>query len=235
VKFHQQLTNTATKKGNGKDSKNAEVKGILKKDSKKQEIPNSNDVVAHLMVPLKIDYTDRVSDTALPQPDPGISAETIICESIVPPMSPTKLHVKSDFSALVSEIESLKAENIQLRREVAATSQNLTEAVQRVQLKAYIAETARDSAQERAALLESLLLEVIEGKIAGIELQEVLMGLKQPTTSSPTAGSSLDSLLNRLPKDTWIHVVNSSPNQQSSPLCEELQNHKGFLSRLRQS
>jgi hypothetical protein len=228
VKFHEQLTKKATE-GNRGENADVEVKGILKVKNQ-EEI--SDDVVAHLMVPLKIDYNDRVSDTALPQPTPAITAETI-CESIVPPMSPKKLHADSDFAALVSEIESLKSENAHLRREVATISQNLTEAVQRVQLKAYVAETARDSAQERAAMLESLLIEVVEGKIAGIELQEVLLGFKQQATS-PTAGSSLGSLLDRLPKDTWIHV-NSNPNQQLSPLREELHNHKGFLSQLRQS
>lgn len=233
AQFPKQLTNKPVKSRND-ENKEGQVESILKKELS-ADVPNP-DVVAHIMVPLKIDYKDRVSDTALPRPDksaPELSADELR-ESIVPPMSPTRSrHANnSAFSALISEIESLKAENAQLRREVAAAGQNLTEAVQRVQLKAYIAETARDSAQERAALLESLLLEVLEGKIAGIELQEVLLGLKEQTTS-PTAGSSLNSFLGRLPKDTQICVNSSSINKESSPLRDELQNHKGVLSQLR--
>lgn len=233
VQFHKQLTNKAIK--SNKLEAKGDVKGVLRKGLK-VEVPKSN-VVAHLMVPLKIDYENRVSDTALPELKKNTTTEQSSDEihtSIAPPMSPSKSQHSnnSEFSALLSEIESLKAENAQLRREVTSAGQKLTEAVQRVQLKAYIAETARDSAQERAALLESLLVEVLEGKIAVIELQEVLLGL-QEQPNSPTAGSSLNSLLERLPQDTWIHV-SSNQNDESGPLRDELHKHKGILSRLRQ-
>ena len=233
VSFSKQVTNKYINSNGGDRKEDVEVKENCEKASS-GNIPKSSEVLAHLMIPLMIDYEDRVSETALPGPNvKDISSESIT-QSIVPPMSPTKSDnmINSDFSALVSEIEALKSENAKLRREVASASQYLTEAVQRVQLKAYIAETACDAAQERVNLLEDLLLQVIDGKIARSGLQMVMSEMqKQP--SSPTASSSLSSLLNQLPKDTVIHV-NSSPGQDQHPLHDELLSHQRVLSNLRQ-
>jgi hypothetical protein len=237
VRFGEKCTNKPINSSNAEIKEGTVVKGILKKELRVDVASKSgNNILAHFLVPMKIDYEDRVSETSLPQPkaSPQLSVDAIT-ESIIPPMSPTRSHsgTNSDFSALVSQIEALKAENAQLHREVAAAAQKSTEAIQRVQLKAYIAETARDAAQERAELLEALLLEVIDGKIVGIELQEVLLGLQKQSSSPTAAASSLSSLLDRLPTDTLIHV-NSSPGQKPTSIQDELSNHKGILSRLRQ-
>jgi len=58
---------------------------------------------------------------------------------------------------LVQENKSLRAENESLQNKLDESKQQSVEAVQRVQLKAYIAETARDAAEERAMRLESML------------------------------------------------------------------------------
>ncbi|KAL3782771.1 hypothetical protein HJC23_003092 [Cyclotella cryptica] len=203
------------------DRENATGKDVHRTDLR-VEIPKSNDILAHLMVPLKIDYEDRVAETFL--------RTDVRTQSKIELMTLSKEdHAKCEVSSLMLENESLKAENAQLRREFEAARQKSTEAIQRVQLKAYIAETARDSAQERAALLEALLVEVIDGKIAGSELEELFLNLKTPT---PTAASSLSSLLDRLPKDTIIRI-NSSQGDHQREIQHELQNYKGVLSRLR--
>ncbi|KAL7488671.1 hypothetical protein ACHAW6_014277 [Cyclotella cf. meneghiniana] len=194
------------------------------------EVPKSNDILAHLMIPLKIDYEDRVSETALPNPVLELRADA----SRQPILEQLNLLqtdcANSEVTSLRTENESLKAENAKVRREFGAAHQKYTEAIQRVQLKAYIAETARDSAQERAALLERLLLEVIDGKVGGEELDEIFLGLKAQT--SPVAVSLLSSLLDRLPRDTLISI-NSTEGENQNQIQQELQNYTGVLSRLR--
>jgi hypothetical protein len=193
------------------------------------EIPKSNDILAHLMVPLKIDYEDRVSETALPNPLFELRADASR-QSIIDQINLSQTdRVNSEATSLRTENESLKSENAKLRREFEAARQKSTEAIQRVQLKAYIAETARDSAQERAALLEALLVEVIDGKVGRDELEGIFLGLKAQT--SPIA-ASLSSLLDRLPKDTLISI-NSTKGENQNQIQRDLQNHKGVLSRLR--
>lgn len=62
---------------------------------------------------------------------------------------------------LTAQIISLQSENALLRKSQAIERQRATEAVQRIQLKAYIAETARDAAEERSARFEKLLVDAI--------------------------------------------------------------------------
>eukprot|EP00956_Cyclotella_meneghiniana_P016194 scaffold25473_cov53-Cyclotella_meneghiniana.AAC.4 len=225
VKFNKQLKSTKKQNKGSKEGQEegSLVKGILRKPLS-VDVPNTNDVVAHFIVPSKV-YDDRVSETALPASyRESISADAIT-RSIIPPLSPNKSEHSTDFNFSIhtTEIEALKEENVRLRRKVASAGQYLTEAVQRVQLKAYIAETARDAAQERVKLLETLLYEVINGKIGGSELQDAIGQKNQ--TGSPTA-SSLSELLDRLPKDTMVHI---NSTRSLEPLPCELQT----LSRLR--
>ena len=217
------LTNDAAQEGSTKTE-----------DSSSIERAAPSSILTRLKVPLSMDYKDRVSETALCPP-----ADDII-ETIIPPMSPSKTvrktysqvanmmsekmspskpdNANSALARLLSENEALKAENAQLRHEFAENRQNSTEAVQRVQLKAYIAETARDSAQERATLLENLLLQVIDGKLGGKELEELVLGPRAQTTP---AGASLVSSLHL---DSMQSLSRNSMQEES---------HKGILSRLR--
>ena len=202
------------------------------KENKRVDVPKTNNIIAHLMVPITTEYDDRVSETALPQSKTSHEINAV-CESIVPSMSPSKRYgaSNSEVIGLLSEIESLKTENNQLRSEISLADQKSTEAVQRVQLKAYIAETARDSAVERATLLETLLFQVLDGKIGEKELQERLCTIQRQAIS-PTSASSLSALLNKLPNDTFIHL-NSNQGQKQNGVQEELEHHKGILSKLR--
>ena len=239
VSFNKQVINKRINSDGGVRKSNVEMKEILKKDSY-VNTPRSSEILAHLMIPV-IDYDDRVSETALPCPNLKDISTDAITQSIVPPMSPTESgvvntkseitkfpsHANSDFAALVSEIENLKSENKILRSEVASANQYLTEAVQRVQLKAYIAESACDAAQERVNLLEGLLVQVIDGKIAPSELQEVMIEM-QEQSGSPMA-SSLSTLNNQLPRDTVIRTDSSA----GEPLRDELLTHQRVLSNLR--
>lgn len=229
VKFnkHSKLTNKQNEGSRDIEvqKESAQVEGILRK-TLTVDVPNTNDVVAHFIVPSKI-YDDRVSETALPASSPELTADAIT-RSIIPRLSPNKSEYSKDsnFSNHTSEIEALKAENAKLRRKVASAGQYLTEAVQRVQLKAYIAETARDAAQERVTLLETLLYEVINGKIGSSELLDAIGRKNQ--IGSPTA-SSVSELLDRLPKDTLVHINSNGHTRSQQPLRDELQ----ALSRLR--
>jgi len=91
-------------------------------------------------------------------------------DSLITLMRPTELAVatkaEQSYNALstdqlTAQIASLQGENELLRKSQAIERQRATEAVQRVQLKAYIAETARDAAEQRSARFEKLLVDAI--------------------------------------------------------------------------
>lgn len=111
--------------------------------------------------------TDRVNETSLPIPEENpMNSLPFEASTVEPPNSAGAQNVDihsmgSRLSALASENESLKAENEVLKRDLLATRQQTTEAVQRVQLKSYIADTARDAAEERAAKLEAMLVDAV--------------------------------------------------------------------------
>ncbi len=69
------------------------------------------------------------------------------------------LIAKNNF--LESDNQSLRAEVEALRNQMAIERQSAVEALQRVQLKSYIADTARDAAEERATWLEAVLVDAV--------------------------------------------------------------------------
>lgn len=69
------------------------------------------------------------------------------------------LIAKNNF--LESDNQSLRAEVEALRNQMAMERQSAVEALQRVQLKSYIADTARDAAEERATWLEAVLVDAV--------------------------------------------------------------------------
>mmetsp|Transcript_31231 Transcript_31231/g.61927 ORF Transcript_31231/g.61927 Transcript_31231/m.61927 type:complete len:949 (-) Transcript_31231:163-3009(-) len=101
-------------------------------------------------------------------------------DSLITLMRPTELAVatkaEQSYNALstdqlTAQIASLQGENELLRKSQAIERQRATEAVQRVQLKAYIAETARDAAEQRSARFEKLLVDAITDLVS----KEVVM------------------------------------------------------------
>ena len=128
-----------------------------------------------------IDYEDRVNDTALPQLDSNADISPISHEpgsgvnaAEVGP-GPSRLEsLTSQNNLLMQQNKSLLAEIDTLREKLAASKQQSVEAVQRVQLKAYIADTARAAAEEKAAKLEHLLTNAVSDIVVeGVIRQEI--------------------------------------------------------------
>ena len=103
-----------------------------------------------------------MSNTTTPIRSP--SASQAISPSVVSRLSTLTaenevLIAKNNF--LESDNQSLRAEVEALRNQMAMDRQSAVEALQRVQLKSYIADTARDAAEERATWLEAVLVDAV--------------------------------------------------------------------------
>ena len=144
-----------------------------------------------------IDYDNRVNDTALP----GISItpprqRDDVLPEIGSSAAPTARPSQSSDSSLLAQNafllqqnKYLLAENEDLRKKLGNSKHRSVEAIQRVQLKAYVADTARVAAEEKAAELDSILANVItELVVEGSLRREVEEAL---SLTSSTAYSAL--------------------------------------------
>ena len=102
------------------------------------------------------------------------------------------LTAKTNF--LESENQSLRAEVEALRNQMAIDRQSAVEALQRVQLKSYISETAKDVAEERAAWLEAVLADAVAEmttrEVVRIETNEAIKSVSYAAVQAPAAPSS---------------------------------------------
>ena len=116
---------------------------------------------------------------------------------------------------LLQSNEPLQAENEALRAKLVAGKQLAVEAVQRVQLKAYIAETARDAAEERTRWLESVSEDVV-AEMARKDVLPVAYHLQRSPhpVSSPGAALPLSNRMAPLPPSGSMHndVLGRSPD-----------------------
>ncbi|KAL3809011.1 hypothetical protein ACHAXA_000291 [Cyclostephanos tholiformis] len=97
-------------------------------------------------------------------------------------------------SSLTSENETLTAQNNLLIKEneallakIAEAKRQSIEAVQHVHLKAYIAETARNAAEDRATRLENILLDLVSNVTVDQVLRREIQDAMSGNSSSPTS------------------------------------------------
>jgi len=165
-----------------------------------------------------IDYEDRVNDTFLEphkfapspiSPPPGINATV--------PEIPTEVEESTSLSQitaqnsfLIDQNKSLLNQLEVLREKLNSSKQQSVEAIQRVQLKAYVAETARATAEEKASKLENLLVSVITDMTSGgVIRQEVQDSI---FTTSTIAHESLQRLNANQQQQHNFNRVNPSPS-----------------------
>ena len=111
---------------------------------------------------IQVSQSQLMSNNTTPIRSP--SASQAISPSVVSRLSTLTaenevLIAKNNF--LESDNQSLRAEVEALRNQMAMERQSAVEALQRVQLKSYIADTARDAAEERATWLEAVLVDAV--------------------------------------------------------------------------
>ncbi len=113
---------------------------------------------------------------------------------------------------LTAQIASLKSENERLKNSHAIERQRATEAVQRVQLKAFIAETARDAAEERSARFETLLVDAITDMVSKEVVQREMKELIAIASASVDASLPLSrqiptqfDIQQKIPSATFDH------------------------------
>ena len=208
-----------------------------------------------------LDYSDRVNDTALPQPPAARESPTIpldqssdlfimqntpsptphisppphqaqlqatnISSPLIPastsrPLSPSVINRISSLTAdnevltakanfLETENKSLRAEIEALRNQMTIDRQNAVEALQRVQLKSYISDTAKDAAEERAAWLEAVLVDAV----AELTTREVV---RIETDEAIKAVSYAAVQPNALPSSYHSQQMQPPPPQRTSVL-----------------
>jgi len=165
-----------------------------------------------------IDYEDRVNDTFLEphkvvpspiSPPPGINAT--VPEIPTEEKESTSLsQLTAQNSFLIDQNKSLLNQLEVLREKLNSSKQQSVEAIQRVQLKAYVAETARATAEEKATKLENLLVTVINDMGAGgVIRQEVQDSI---STTSTVAHESLQRLNANQQQQHNFNRVNPSPS-----------------------
>jgi hypothetical protein len=113
---------------------------------------------------IQVSQSQLMSNTTTTTPIRSPSASQAISPSVVSRLSTLTaenevLIAKNNF--LESDNQSLRAEVEALRNQMAMERQSAVEALQRVQLKSYIADTARDAAEERATWLEAVLVDAV--------------------------------------------------------------------------
>lgn len=146
---------------------------------------SGRDIARDFMKTATIDYDDRVNGTALPEPYVNTDLEpdeplgpTTISENVIETLGTAKdgdassllrlstvtyqnkiLTAQNNF--LTQQNQSLLSANEELQCQLAAVKRQTVEAIQQVQLKAYIAETALSAARDRASVMENLLVNII--------------------------------------------------------------------------
>ena len=116
------------------------------------------------------------------------------------------LTAKTNF--LESENQSLRAEIEALRNQINIDRQSAVEALQRVQLKSYISDTAKDAAEERGAWLEAVLVDAVAElttrEVVRIETNEAIKSVSYSAVQTPAPSSS-------------YHMQQMPPPQQQQP------------------
>lgn len=165
-----------------------------------------------------IDYEDRVNDTFLEphkfapspiSPPPGINA--MVPEILTEEKESTSLsQLTAQNSFLIDQNKSLLTQLEVLREKLNCSKQQSVEAIQRVQLKAYVAETARATAEEKATKLENLLVSVIDDMAAGRVIRHEVQD--SISTTSTVAHESLQRLNANQQQQHNFNRVNPSPS-----------------------
>lgn len=148
-----------------------------------------------------IDYDDRVNDTALLQPNQDAEANSLsmpvdkinkLSSSPIQPILLYNVHAAktADEVSLLQRVTNLTRENEllidqnillikqnkELTEKLVETKQQSIEAVQHVHLKAYIAETARIAADERASQLVGMLADYVTCKVTDEVIRQEMLG-----------------------------------------------------------
>ncbi len=152
-----------------------------------------SDIAHNFMTIPVIDYDNRVDDTALLAPCLDREPEgpinwTISSDNVTETLGPAKdddssslLHLSSVTSQntiltaqnnfLTQQNQSLLSTNEELQCQLAAVRRQTVEAIQQMQLKAYIAETSLCATKDRATVVENLLVNIILD-VAADEVEE---------------------------------------------------------------
>eukprot|EP00986_Skeletonema_menzelii_P018361 scaffold26631_cov139-Skeletonema_menzelii.AAC.2 len=139
------------------------------------------------------------------------------------------LTAKANF--LESENQSLRAEIEALRNQINSERQSAVEALQRVQLKSYISDTAKDAAEERTAWLEAVLVDAVTElttrEVVQIETNEAIKSVSYAAVQAPAPSSS----------SYHMQQMPQQPPQRSSvlPPLDEADQHNSTVSSLRSS
>lgn len=148
-----------------------------------------------------IDYDDRVNDTALPQPNEDVEANSLsmpvdkidkLSSSPIQPILLYNVHaaktadevsllqrvtnITRENELLIDQNNLLIKQNKALAEKLVETKQQSIEAVQQVHLKAYIAETARTAAEERILQLIGMVSDYIIDKVADDVIRQEMLG-----------------------------------------------------------
>jgi hypothetical protein len=168
-----------------------------------------------------IDYDDRVNDTALPQPNEDVEANSLsmpvdkidkLSSSPIQPILLYNVHaaktadevsllqrvtnITRENELLIDQNNLLIKQNKALAEKLMETKRQSIEAVQQVHLKAYIAETARTAADERVSQLIGMLSDYITDKVADdVMRQEMLSAVASfaPKQMTPPRQSGMPS------------------------------------------
>jgi len=176
---------------------------------------------SHILPPLVLESEHPYEGQMTPPPivPPSLPVATAKDQPINPtPNTHPSSHLLSSLTSsnellnatnnfLLASNKSLQAENEALRMKLAAGKQLAVEAVQRVQLKAYIAETARDAAEERTRWLESVLEDVV-AEMAGKDVGAMSPAYhlqQSPHPSNSGAALPLSSRMAPLPPSGGMH------------------------------
>lgn len=187
------------------------TQSTLKDEAVAQQEKVSCESLTNVMRSAMIDYDDRVNDTALPLPNQDSEELSIPLDKIYKlsssPIQPILLYnvhaaKTSDEVGLLQRVTNLTRENEllidhtnllikqnnTLTEKLVETKRQSIEAVQQVHLKAYIAETARAAADERASQLVGMLTDYFTYKVTDEVMREEMLGALARVTvpSSPS-------------------------------------------------
>jgi hypothetical protein len=208
---------------------------------------SDRDIAQDFMKTTTIDYVDRVNDTALPEPYVNTDLEpdeplgpTTISENVIETLGTAKdgdassllrlstvtyqnkiLTAQNNF--LTQQNQSLLSANEELQCQLAAVKRQTVEAIQQVQLKAYIAETALSAARDRASVMENLLVNIITD-VAADEVVE-----QEVRESIATYSSMMISQNNQESARRSMSPCNGSPHlspQHESSAPSSMNSHK---------
>jgi len=187
--------------------------------------PN-NAAQTSILPPLEHDLVQSASEgpaTSSPPPTlPQDLSSGATVEAIPSCLSISSLTSKNEILAAANTF--LVAENEAIRNQLAIFKQQSVEALQRVQLKAYIAETARDNAEERASRLEeklaNALAEMAQREVARPEAEAMGTAVYHSYSSS-----SQQQLMHPMPPPQAMPpAYHFQPQRASSPVSLPISN-----------